>query len=242
MSVTRSTPKPCFGTCRRPSSGCFTRENGDPVRYAGQPFRYRVDFNHPGYVEHIKRVLRVAIEEVKADFIHLRQRPAPSTADDRRYPGDQTGAFANSCTESTRRRRLKERFGFSDISNVRVPSWSGIANPAVKATITDPLLQEWIDFRCYDLADYYGKLATYIRQLNPNVVVELNPHGISGANRAFLSGVDHARLVPHGSVFWTEESNDAQVDAEGILVSKIRSFKVARTLDRTLFRQVPFRK
>jgi len=54
-------------------------ENGDAVRYGGQTFRYRVDFNHPGYVEHIKKVIRVAVEEVKADFIHfdnvLRRQP-----------------------------------------------------------------------------------------------------------------------------------------------------------------------
>jgi hypothetical protein len=36
-------------------------------------------------------------------------------------------------------------------------------------------------------------------------------------------------------VFWSEEPNEAQVDENGVLVSKIRSFKLARTLDQTLF-------
>ncbi|MEO6911412.1 MAG: beta-galactosidase trimerization domain-containing protein, partial [Edaphobacter sp.] len=71
--------------------------------------------------------------------------------------------------------------------------------------------------------------------LNPNVVVELNPHGIFGVNRAFLSGVDHVRLLPHGSVFWSEEQNEAQVDSNGILISKIRSMKLARSLNETMF-------
>jgi hypothetical protein len=214
-------------------------ENGDVVRYAGQPFRYRVDFNHPGYVEYIKKVIKVAIEDVGADLIHFDNvfhRQPPQSGD----TPEINRRFREFLRAKYNAVQLKQRFGFSDISNVRVPSWSGVPNPAVRSTITDPVMQEWIDFRCYDLADYYGKLAAYIRQLNPNVVVELNPHGLSGANRAFLNGVDHARLVPHGSVFWTEETSDAQVDAEGILVSRIRSYKVARTLDRTLFAKCRF--
>ena len=209
-------------------------ENGDAVRYGGQTFRYRVDFNHPGYVEHIKKVIRVAVEEVKADFIHfdnvLRRQP-PMTGD----TPDINRRFREFLRAKYPPDRLKQRFGFADIGNVRVPSWSGMANPAAAQRITDPLVQEWIDFRCHDLADYYAKLAAYTRQLNPEVVVELNPHGVSGANTAFLSGVDHPRLVRHGSAFWTEESNDSQIDEEGILVSRIRSLKAARSLDTTLF-------
>jgi hypothetical protein len=214
-------------------------ENGDAVRYGGQTFRYRADFNHPGYVEHIKKVIRVAVEEVKADFIHFDNvfRPSPPGTGD---TPDINRRFREFLRAKYTPERLKERFGFSDIRSVKVPSWSGMSNPAGVSKITSPLVQEWIDFRCHDLSDYYGKLAAYIRQLNPNVVVELNPHGISGANRAFLSAVDHARLVRHGSVFWTEESNEAQVDAEGILVSKIRSFKAARTLGVTLFAKCRF--
>jgi hypothetical protein len=214
-------------------------ESGDPIRYGGQTFRYRADFNHPGYVEHIKKVIRVAVEEVKADMIHFDNvfRPSPPVTEDSPEINRRFRAFLRAKYTPE---RLKDRFGFSDISNVRVPSWAGMSNPAAATRITSPLVQEWIDFRCHDLADYYGKLAGYIRSLNPNVVVELNPHGLSGANRAYLSGIDHARLVRNGSVFWTEESNEAQVDAEGILVSKIRSFKAARTLGVTLFAKCRF--
>ena len=116
-----------------------------------------------------------------------------------------------------------------------VPTWHNISRPAAISPIIDPVMQEWIDFRCQDFAAYYGKLCDYARTLNPNIMVELNPHGIYGSNRAFLNGVDHARLVPHGSVFWSEEPNEAHVTPDGILVSKIRSLKLARSLDQSLF-------
>ena len=209
-------------------------EHGNPVRYGEQTYRYRPDFNHPGYVEHMKRVIRAAIEEVHTDLIHLDNHAllAPPWTGNTPEINRRFRAFL---ARKYSPEQLKSRLGFSDVRAVTVPTWHGIPQPAHLAPIADPLIQEWIDFRCQDFAEYYGKLAAYARQLNPNVVVELNPHGIYGSNRAFLNGVDHARLLPPGSVFWSEEPNEAQVDENGILVSKIRSFKLARRLDQTLF-------
>ncbi|MCX6620735.1 MAG: beta-galactosidase [Acidobacteria bacterium] len=209
-------------------------ESGSPVRYAEQTYRFRPDFNHPGYVEHMKRVIRVAIQDLKTDLIHFDNHAlnAPPRTCDTPEVNRRFREFLNRKYTAQER---KSRFGFADISAVRVPSWREIARPSTISPVIDPVMQEWVDFRCQDFAEYYGKLADYIRQLNPNVVVELNPHGIFGANRAFLNGVDHARLLPHGSVFWSEEPNEAEVLPNGALVSKIRSFKLARTLDQTLF-------
>lgn len=209
-------------------------EHGEPIRYGEQTYRYRPDFNHPGYVEFMKGIIRVAINDIHTDLIHFDNHALIAPP----WTGD-TPEINRRFREFLQRKytpaQLKERFGFSDISAVTVPTWQGIAHPAAISPIIDPVMQEWIDFRCQDFADYYGKLAAYIRQLNPNVVVELNPHGIYGSNRAFLNGIDHARLVPHGSVFWSEEPNEARIDSQGDLVSKIRSLKLARSLGETLF-------
>ncbi|MCL4853415.1 MAG: beta-galactosidase trimerization domain-containing protein, partial [Bryobacteraceae bacterium] len=209
-------------------------EYGNAIRYGEQTYRYRPDFNHPGYVEYMKRIARIAIEEVKTDFIHFDNHALIAPP----YTGN-TPEINRRFREFLRKKYtpelLKQRFGFADISAITVPAWHNISRPATISPITDPVMQEWVDFRCADLAAYYGEVADYIRKLNPNVLVELNPHGIYGSNRAFLNGIDHARLVPHGSVFWSEEPNEAQVDANGILVSKIRSMKLARSLEQTLF-------
>lgn len=209
-------------------------EHGDAVRYGEQTYRYRPDFNHPGYVEYMKRVSRIAIEEVKTDLIHFDNHAliAPPWTGNTPEINRRFRAFL---TRKYTPAQLKDRLGFSDISAVTVPTWHNMSRPAAMSPITDPLIQEWIDFRCEDFAEYYGKVAEYIRKLDPNVIVELNPHGIYGSNRMFLNGVDHARLVTHGSVFWSEEPNEAQVDEDGILVSKIRSFKLARSLEQSMF-------
>jgi len=103
-------------------------------------------------------------------------------------------------------------------------------------TIDDPLYQEWADFRCSQLTAYYAEMEYYIRSLNPNAVVESNPHlGISGRNTVWEEGVDYPRLLSHMDIVWTEEGNQAQLTPEGVLVSKIRTYKMAEMLNNRIF-------
>jgi hypothetical protein len=210
-------------------------ENGVPLRYLDAPYRFLPDFNNPGYVNYMKSVIRLAITQLHPDLIHfdnLSLSPPPNTANtpevNRRFRAFLLAKYPEP-------EQRKARFGFVDISAVTVPFWHGIPSPAAIAPILDPVMEEWIDFRCEDSAEYYGKLAEYIHALDKNVIVESNPHGISGSNTAWLAGIDHARFTTHGSAFWTEEQNEAQVTTEGILISKIRSYKLARHLRETLF-------
>jgi len=67
--------------------------------------------------------------------------------------------------------------------------------------------------------------------LNPNTAIGTNPHsGISGQNTIWLQGVDYPTLLPHMDIPWTEEGNIAGVTEQGILVSRIRTYKMAAAL------------
>ncbi len=203
---------------------------GAPVRYPGtQTFRKRVYFMHPGYIEYTKRVLRIAIEDLKVDLIHFdntgyRGQPAifhhPMAVEDLRT------YLKNKYTPEI----LKKRFGFSDVRYVEPPKYD---QPLSK--IDDPMFQEWTDFRCQQLADFYGIMERYIRGLNPEVAVENNPEGLTGNNNYWVYGVDHPRLLPHTDFFWSEEGNEATVNDNGVLISKIRSYKMASILNNRVF-------
>jgi hypothetical protein len=84
------------------------------------------------------------------------------------------------------------------------------------------------------MADALQQLSEYVQTLNPAVVVEINPAGITGANRSWENGIDHARLLKFTESFWSEENNPAAYHADGRLVSKIRSYKLARTYNNVL--------
>ena len=73
--------------------------------------------------------------------------------------------------------------------------------------IYDPAIQEWVDFRCQEMADALQQIAGYAKSLNPEVAIEINPGGIDGQNRPWTSAVDHARLLRFTECFWSEEDD-----------------------------------
>ncbi|OAQ38021.1 hypothetical protein A5893_16795 [Pedobacter psychrophilus] len=204
---------------------------GLPVTYGSQTFRKLVYFQHEEYKAYMKRVLKIAVEDLKTDLVHF---------DNSSIHGIPPVFYHPLAAENFRiflRKKytpemLKKRFGFSDVTYVEPPKY-------VKAPsrVDDPLMQEWMDFRCQQLADYYGEMEKYIRGLNPEVAVECNPHGLSGNNTMMEYSVDFPRLLSHTDFFWTE-GEQTGMNENGALQSKIRTFKMARTLNNRVFTNV----
>lgn len=203
---------------------------GKPLLYSNQSFRKRVYFMHPGYREYIKGVLRIALEELHADLIHFDNTSLQAQAPIFRHPlamQDFRDYLEHKMTPDER----THRFGYPDVQYMESPV---IDRPL--DTIDDPLFQEWTDFRCHQLTAYYAEMENFIRSINPRAAVECNPHsGISGRNAAWEQGVDYPSLLSHMDVVWTEEGNQAGVLPSGILVSKIRTYKMAETLGNRIF-------
>ena len=203
---------------------------GKPVVYGGQTFRKRVYFMHPGYREYIKRVLRVAVEEVQADLIHFDNTSMQAEPCIFQHPlaiQDFRHFLASKYTPGA----LEGRLGFRDPKYVLPPQcdWA-------LSSIDDPLFQEWTDFRCQTLSRYYQEMAAFIHSLNLAVAVECNPHsGLSGHNTYWFQGVDYPRLLAHTQAVWSEEGNEASVTPGGVLVSKIRTYKMASKLGNRIF-------
>jgi hypothetical protein len=199
-----------------------------------QSFRYRPCFKNQNYLDYLKRVVQFAIQEAKTDFIHFDNfdlNPEPESC---HCPWCVKGFRDRLRTKYTAEQRI-ERFGFANVDYVNPPEWN-LSNPAGKLqVIVDPVIQEWIDFRCQLMADALHQIASYAKSLNPEVVIEVNPHGITGGNRPWDGSIDHARILPLTQAFWTEESNLPGVQSDGRLVSKIRSYKLARAFDNILF-------
>ncbi|MBO9592100.1 MAG: hypothetical protein J7599_04265 [Niabella sp.] len=201
---------------------------GQAVTYGSQTFRKLVYFQHEGYKTYIKRVLKIAIEELKADLIHFDNSSIQGIAPVFYHPL-AVAQFREFLRKKYTPEQRKQRLGFSNVDYVESPAYS--KNISI---LHDPLAQEWTDFRCQRLADYYGEMAQYIRSLNPEVAVECNPHGLDGRNALWNESVDFPRILAHTNYFWTEGEH-TELMADGTLLSKIRTFKMARTLDNRVF-------
>jgi hypothetical protein len=203
---------------------------GKPLLYGNQSFRKRVYFMHPGYREYIKGVLKIALEDLHADLIHFDNTSLQAQPPIFLHPlavRDFRSFLEHKFTPEQR----TERFGYPETQYMEPPL---IDRPL--GVIDDPLYQEWADFRCVQLSAYYAEMEEFIHGINPNAVVESNPHlGISGRNTVWEEGVDYPRLLAHMQIVWTEEGNQAQVTPAGVLVSKIRTYKMAALLNNRIF-------
>jgi hypothetical protein len=203
---------------------------GKPVFYDSQTWRKRVYFMHPGYREYMRRVLRMAEQEFHADLIHFDNTSMQAEPSIFQHPL-AIEDFRQFLRAKYTPAELEKRLGFSDMRFVLPPRYDRPLGP-----INDPLFQEWADFRCVQLTRYYAEMEELLRGQNPQVAVETNPHsGISGRNTVWEQGVDYPRLLAHLDAVWTEEGDPAGVTEDGILVSRIRTFKMASTLHNTLF-------
>jgi len=199
-----------------------------------QSFRYRPCFANKEYLNYLKKIVRYAVEEVKTDFIHFDNfdlNAEPDSCQDATCVRGFRDFLRHKYTPEKRR----ERFGFDNVDYVNPPQWNASNPPQRMQIIFDPAIQEWIDYRCQVMADALREMAAYAKSLNPEVVIEINPHGITGGNRAWEAGLDHPRLLKNTQVFWTEEPNVPGLQEDGRLVSKIRSYKLARAFRNILF-------
>jgi hypothetical protein len=198
---------------------------GRPVIYSDQTFRKRVYFMHPGYVDYIKRVVRMGVEDLKADLIHFDNTSLQGRPEIFQHPL-AVKDFREYLETAYSPAELKERLGFSNVKYVLPPV---IERPL--AVIDDPLFQLWTDFRCRQLNRYYADMQSYIHGLNPEVVIDSNPSsGMAGTNTIWEQGISYPGLFPHTEISWTEEGNYAGVTPDGILVSKIRTYKTGSIL------------
>lgn len=199
-----------------------------------QSFRYRPCFSNQEYLDYLKKVVRFAVEGVKTDFIHFDNFNLNPEPDSCHCNGCKTG-FRNHLRKKYSAAQLKERFGFVNVDYVNPPLWNSQNPPDKLDIIFDPGFQEWIDYRCQMMADALEQMATEIRSLNPNVVVEINPSGISGENLPWLGGIDHPRLLRHTEVFWAEGRNYPEYFSDNRMISGIRTYKLARTYKNVAF-------
>jgi hypothetical protein len=168
-----------------------------------QSYRYRPCFANQEYLDYLKKVVRYAVEEVKTDFIHFDNfdlSPEPDSCHDEACTRGFRAYLNRKYTPAQR----KERFGFENVDFVNPPQWNWQNPPSRMQVIYDPAIQEWIDYRCQLMSDALHQMAAFAKSLNPEVVIEINPHGITGGNRAWEAGIDHSRLLKWTQAFWTE--------------------------------------
>ncbi|MGH9354230.1 MAG: hypothetical protein ACRD2G_19045, partial [Terriglobia bacterium] len=112
-----------------------------------QSFRYRPCFACQEYLDYLKRVVRLAVEWVKTDFIDF---------DNFDLNAEPDSCHCQACVAGFRSYLKKKyspaervgRFGFETVDHINPPRWNRSNPPEKLEIIYDPAIQEWIGYRC----------------------------------------------------------------------------------------------
>jgi hypothetical protein len=207
-------------------------QNNQGVPYGLQTFRHYASPNEPAYRDYLKKILKFAVEKVHADqisFDNIMLQPEPES--------DHSPRSLRAFHDFLRQRyptaeAVRRRFGLPNVDWIRAPEWDSPTQPDDITVLNDPVLQEWVRFRCESLAHYANDLYDYVKSLNPNVSVLFNIKGVYSYNRYWANAVYHPLYANRIDVMSFDTGGyDARIDSHtGALVSQIRSYKVARRL------------
>jgi len=196
-----------------------------------QSYRYKPNLAHPEYRKYYKeKIIKTLVQECKADLLHFDNFDCNMEPESDHSPVN-VQAFRDYLKRKYTREQLLERFGHTNIHLINPPVWNQTNNPRNIRVIRDPVQQEWIDYRCWLMADWLRDVTEYARSLNPDIAFDTNPHGLYGVNRAFNAALWHPWFMKYTEVTWSEELNETDFNQRGVLVSKIRTYKMGRTLD-----------
>lgn len=200
-----------------------------------QSFRYRPCFNHKGYMEYYKeKILAYIVDSVKTDFIHFDNFVMAHPAEADHNPAT-IAAFREYLYKKfdTNKKRI-ERFGINKLSQVLPPMWNQSNRAEDIVEINDPVIQEWIGFRCWSQTEHVAECARYVRQKKKEIAIEVNPHGLTGYNIIWELAVNHSDLARYTNAFVTEEPNHIKYQSN-VCTGKFRTYKMGRTTGNTIF-------
>ncbi len=210
-------------------------EWGRPMYYnSSQTFRYTACRNNPGYMEFLKKVMRLGVQQLGLDLIHF---------DQMQMWGEPHSCRCDYCTRAFRAflranysdPQLEQRFGFTRLDRIAPPPFNSFSGPIRMEELVNPLMQEWARFRAASVTRHYAEFEQFLHSLNGEVALEGNPNLNFSQNKGWREGIDYGTLLEHGDIVWSEEPNNAEWTEDGRLITKIRSFKAVRSMGKSLF-------
>ena len=204
-----------------------------PIPYGNQTFRHFACPNEPAYRAYIKRVLNIAVNDFHADEIAFDNFVLQDEPKSCRCPRCMKAFTEFLRTRYPDKEQVARRFGQPDVNAVQIKPWNSPDAPGKLTSLDDPILQEWVRFRCQTLADSAADLYGYVKSQNPDVACLLNIKGLYSFNRYWAAGVYHPMFTNAIDIMAFDTGGyDARIDpSTGALVSQIRSYKVARRIN-----------
>jgi len=190
--------------------------NGQPLPYYRTArYRYFWNRNHPDAQAFYRQLVSFAVKDIQVDLIHFDNYNIGPGGDE-----NSAARFREYLAARFKPQEL-EGMGAADLASVR---------PPLTGSSDKMLGRAWLDFASQSLADSFCDMSRYARGLRPDILMEVNP---GGPGDRIHPPVDHGRLCRGGEAFWDEGAEPGF--REGKLQTRIRTYKVARSMNNMAF-------
>ncbi|MAE68067.1 MAG: hypothetical protein CMJ18_27775, partial [Phycisphaeraceae bacterium] len=206
---------------------CQRDQLGQPGLYSETYFSYhrnRICVSSDAFQAYIREVVRYSVEHVGTDLVYfdnLGQMPCYCDRCRRDFTAHLAAKFP---TEADR----LERFCLADLDRFAIPAGAYWRPIHCMGSISDPLVQEWILFRCAQMNRTIEGLRDFLGTLERRVPMAVNPPILYGDNAPMAYGIDWLGLMRSTRMFFCEDGNLTQVTADGRLITQHRCYKPAR--------------
>ncbi|MFO7897975.1 MAG: hypothetical protein R6V58_02820 [Planctomycetota bacterium] len=209
--------------------------DGKPIEYGDrihQYFRWRGCPGNPDFIAFIKRVCKLAIEEYNVDVIYFDNMCL--------FEGHDTLCYCDHCRRGFREYLMQkyptpesswERFGLWRVDGVDLPPfhpWRDYTE--APRPIIDPVMQEFIEFRCEQLADAWLEVYEYIQSVDPGVGLMGNPSFPRKYNERLTSAIDFWRLRDATAMYYMENAVGPVGVRDEAISSNAHGYKYGRAL------------
>ncbi|MFW6157932.1 MAG: beta-galactosidase [Planctomycetota bacterium] len=202
------------------------------IRYGHQGFRFKPCFVRDGYWEYFKKVLRLAIEDVGGDGFGFDNIEGPMEPDSCHCPECRAAFVAFLKERYPTPEQAEERFGFAILDHIAPPVFNRFNPPITCRAIRDPVMQEWMAFRCENMRRRFEEIWRYVKERKPDMMIEYNVYPPFGKNGPFWQGIDMLRLGPFLNMFYNErDPGSPEFDPdEGILWHRVHGYKLGQAI------------
>lgn len=188
-------------------------------------YRLRLCMGNLDYREYIKQVSLKAIELCQSDWIHF-DNNAQMACYCKKCKRDFREYLEDKYTENA-----EIRFGHKYLKKIELPKGSPRMGIDTLTSLHEPVLQEWVDFRCAMLADSINEVSHAIKEKYPDIVIGINPSFDAGEFGPLLWGCDVEKLSGKVDVIWSEDTNfPGIIESSSAIVGHLFTFKYGSSL------------
>lgn len=191
-----------FRECPRAADWIQLDETGAPQLWCGSPLRFLPCIHARDHHQYLQECIRRGLQDIGLDGLHF----------DNFY---SRPCYCPRCRQE-----------FRAYADAEIPPESTLE----KEPFHEPVVRQWIRFRCERVARLMEHLSCFARAIKPDVELIWNPSPIRGImNQAALRGADFRLLGPRAGLLWSESGNFPGC-RDGRLIHQVNFFKTAEAV------------